>query len=53
MSEADKKKVIDLIKSIDLQEFLIPDEMNKKYFRFGAYDMAAKITDKVKEMKVD
>jgi hypothetical protein len=38
------------IKHIDLQERTIVDENNRKWFRFGAYDMGAMISEKVKTL---
>ena len=38
LTDEEKKKLLDMVKAVDLEELLIPDEANRKWFRFGAYD---------------
>jgi len=46
-TEKEKKKFIDLIKDIDLKELAIPDEANRQWFKFGAYDALRIIAEKI------
>lgn len=42
-------EILDLIKSIDIQEMLVPDEANRKWFRFGAYDALRILSESIIE----
>jgi hypothetical protein len=45
-----KIRLLDLIKHIDLDVDIIEEEEFRKWYKFGAYDFGAKISDKIKEM---
>lgn len=38
LTKEEKDKFLEIIKNVDLQELVIPDEANRKWFKFGAYD---------------
>ena len=42
--------VLGELRTVDLQESVIPHELARKWFTFGAYDMAARIARKVAEL---
>lgn len=50
MTEADKKKIINLIKNVDIQEMVIPEEAKRKWFKFGAYEMARLVVEEIKRL---
>lgn len=45
-----KRIFLDLIKAVPLDESVIESEESRKWFRFGAYDFGAKLSDKIKEL---
>jgi hypothetical protein len=47
LTEEEKKKLLEMIKSVDLEELLIPDEANRKWFKFGAYDALRILSERV------
>lgn len=52
MTEANKKIFLDLIKKVDINELVIPDEAKpfsrRKWFKFGAYDSLRTLSEMVK-----
>lgn len=53
ISPAAKQLILELIKGFDLGEIVIEDESNRKWFMFGAYDLAGKLCDRIKEIEED
>lgn len=47
LTEDEKKKFLEMIKSVNLEELLIPDAANRKWFKFGAYDALRILSEKV------
>jgi hypothetical protein len=47
LTAPEKKKFIEIIKSVKLDELVIPDEANRKWFKFGAYDALRILSEKV------
>lgn len=52
MTEDNKNTFLELIKSIDLDEMIIPEEAKRKWFKFGGHEMARILSEKVKEIEI-
>lgn len=46
-TEKEQTKFLELIKTIDLKELAIPDEANRNWFKFGAYDALRILTERI------
>lgn len=45
-----KAEVLELVKSINIEEMLIPEGAKRKWFRFGAHDALGMLSDKVNNL---
>lgn len=45
-----KLKFMELLKTTSLDENAIQDEEYRKWYKFGAYDFGAKLSDRIKEL---
>ena len=51
MTKKDKKVILDLIKNLDLQERVIQDKTNQKWYKFGAFDSLQLLAIEVENLK--
>lgn len=47
LTEEEKRKFIQVIEGIDLELLNIPDEANRNWFKFGAYDALRILVEKI------
>jgi hypothetical protein len=47
LSKEEKRKFLLIIKDIDLQALVIPEEANRQWFKFGAYNALSILSDDI------
>lgn len=46
-TEEEKEKFLAVIREVKLDELVIPDEANRNWFKFGAYDALRIVTERI------